>query len=196
MLRPETATSHHDDSPVHLVTTSAVRQVEALVGGAVDARRSRANVVLGTDGVGFVEDAWIGRDLAIGPDLVLRLGDGMERCVMVDAGQVDVDVDRKILTRLGQAHDVVLGLKAYVINPGTITTGDLAPLALRLNPDGPASSTAGISSITRSGLVERDVVAAGHDDLRGTRAEDEPSALVGDVGHLVAEGPPRPARWR
>jgi uncharacterized protein YcbX len=69
---------------VHLVTTSAIRRVEQLVGGRVDARRLRANIVLDTGGVGFVEDTCTGGDLVLGPEVVLRLGPPTPRCVMVD----------------------------------------------------------------------------------------------------------------
>lgn len=129
-LRPETTVPHHDDCGIHLVTTSSVREVAQLVGNRVDVRRSRANIVLGTDGTGFIEDAWSGAELAIGPEVVLGLGPGMPRCVMVDQPQVDVPADAPMLKALGRAHDVLLGLQAHVIRTGTISLGDEARLTV------------------------------------------------------------------
>ena len=71
-LRRETTIRHHDECGVHLVTTSSIRRVEQLVGGRVDARRLRANIVLNTEGFGFVEDAWTDGELTLGSEVVLR----------------------------------------------------------------------------------------------------------------------------
>lgn len=121
-LRQETGIRHHDESGVHVVTTSSIRHVEHLVGGRLEPRRLRANIVLETDATGFVEDDWIGAELAIGPEVVLRLGTGMPRCVMIDQPRGEVPV----LRALGRAHDLALGLKADVVRPGVICVGDAA----------------------------------------------------------------------
>ena len=55
-LRPEGEVPHHDESPVHVVTTAALRRLSELLGERVDAARFRANVVIETDSVGFPED--------------------------------------------------------------------------------------------------------------------------------------------
>jgi uncharacterized protein YcbX len=143
-LRRETDAPHHDDCPVHVVTTASLRAVAAAVSAPVDARRSRANVVLETDGEGFVEDDWTGRDLALGPEVVLRIGVGMPRCVMVDRAQAGVDVTPPVLTALGRAHDVLLGVMADVVRGGTVRVGDVARLVpLWPVPRGSASVTVG-----------------------------------------------------
>jgi MOSC domain-containing protein len=121
-LRRETGIRHHDESGVHVVTTSSMRRVEQLVGGRFEPARVRANIVLETEGIGFVEDDWVGAELAVGPEVVLRLGGGMTRCVMVDHPRGDVAV----LRALGQAHDLLLGLKADVVRPGVLGVGDTA----------------------------------------------------------------------
>jgi uncharacterized protein YcbX len=126
-LRREGAVPHHDDCPVHVVTTSSLREVERIVEARVASARTRANIVLETDGIGFVEDAWEGADLVIG-EAVLRVGPGMPRCVMVDMDQVAVSAEPPMLKALGRAHDVVLGLQATVVRPGVISTGDEARL--------------------------------------------------------------------
>lgn len=130
-LRRETTIRHHDECAVHVVTTSSIRRVEQLVGGRVDVRRLRANIVLNTAGTGFVEDAWTDGELTLGSEVVLRLGASMPRCVMIDQPQADVPAGPPALRALGRTHDVLLGLQAHVIHTGTISIGDPARLTLR-----------------------------------------------------------------
>jgi len=116
---------------VHLATTSSIRRVEQLLGGRVDVRRLRASIVLNTEGVGFVEDEWTNGELALDSEVVLRLGPGMPRCVMVDQPQADVPAGPPALRALGHTHDMRLGLQAHVLRSGTISIGDTARLTLR-----------------------------------------------------------------
>ncbi len=127
-LRRETTTRHHDECGVHLITTSSIRQIEEIIGGRIDPARLRANVIVNTQGVGFVEDDWIGRDLALGDEVVLRLGPGMPRCIMVDQPQASIHADVPILKAIGSAHDVLLGLQATVLRAGRIHLGAAARL--------------------------------------------------------------------
>lgn len=127
-LRPETTVRHHDDCGVHLVTTSSLRSAEQLAGSIVDARRLRPNILLVTNGVDFLEDGWDHAELALGPEVVLRVGPGMPRCVMVDQPQHDVPAGSPVLQALGREHDLLLGVQAEVVTTGTIRTGDEARL--------------------------------------------------------------------
>jgi len=127
-LRPEGLIPHHDDSPVHLVTSSSLSQLDSFSASTVDARRTRANIVLDTAERGWLEDAWEGLHLAIGPQVVLRIGSGMVRCVMVDQPQVGVVCESPILKTVGRVHDVVLGAKATVVRTGSIAVHDGAYL--------------------------------------------------------------------
>jgi uncharacterized protein YcbX len=128
VLRREADALHFDDCGVHLVTMSSIRAISRDVGRDIDPRRTRANIVLDTGGAGFAEDDWSGWSLAIGPDVVLELGEGMPRCVMVDRAQAGVAADPPILKTLGRTHDVLLGLQANVLKPGQISVGDDARL--------------------------------------------------------------------
>ena len=123
-LRAEASASHHDDCGVHLVTSSSLRRARDLAGADVDARRLRPNLVLQTDGDGFLEDGWEGLELALGPDVVLRVGPGMPRCVMVDQDHRDVGPAAPLLRTLGREHDLLLGAKAEVVTGGTLRLGD------------------------------------------------------------------------
>ena len=123
-LRAEASASHHDDCGVHLVTSSSLRRAGALTGADVDARRLRPNLVLETDGDGFLEDGWEGFELALGPDVVLRVGPGMPRCAMIDQDHRDVGPAAPLLRTLGREHDLLLGAKAEVVTGGTLRLGD------------------------------------------------------------------------
>ncbi|MDM7990239.1 MOSC N-terminal beta barrel domain-containing protein [Arthrobacter sp. zg-Y877] len=133
MVRPETTIPHHDETPLHLVSTSSLAALSALTGGAVDERRFRPNIVLDTGMLpAFCEDDWIGAELALGDGVVLRLGEGMPRCVMIDQGQAGVPAGTKALKLLGGHHSTEFGLQAYIVRTGTLAVGNVA--ALRRTP--------------------------------------------------------------
>lgn len=121
---------HHDESPLHVITTAGLRHLQRCTGRPVDAARFRANVVLDVDGAGFVEDGWQGRQVALGKEVVLHLGAGMPRCIMVDLPQPHEGLDREggLLEALGQVHDVQFGLQAAAVRGGTVHCGDTAVL--------------------------------------------------------------------
>jgi uncharacterized protein YcbX len=124
-LRPEGPVPHHDESPVHVVSTAALRRLGDWLGGPVDPARFRANVVIDS---AEPDDEWTGRELRLGAEVVLRLGAGMPRCVMVDLPQRGLDRDGRILRALAADGDPVLGFQARVINGGPLRVGDAAVL--------------------------------------------------------------------
>lgn len=129
-LGQESTVPHHDDAPLHLVTSAGIRQVEQLTGQAPDPARFRANLLLDVDGTGFVEDDWLGRRMRIGGEVVVRLGPGMPRCVMVDMAQPHEGLpdDGRLLKALAGIHDLDFGLMVGVEQPGTIRLGEAAVL--------------------------------------------------------------------
>ena len=91
-LAPEAAVPHHDEGPVSLITTAALRRLTELSGGepggaALDPLRFRANLLLDVPGTGFPEDDWPGRLLRVGTQAVLRVVRPLTRCVMIDLAQ-------------------------------------------------------------------------------------------------------------
>jgi uncharacterized protein len=124
-LRREDDVPHHDESPLHLITTAGLDRLGRILGAPVDPARFRANLVLDADGD---EDGWSGRTLHLGPDVALRVGPAMVRCRMVDLAQRGLDEDGRILRELGRARDVTFGLQASVVRGGTFRVGDRARL--------------------------------------------------------------------
>lgn len=125
-LRPETTVPHHDESPIHLVTSASTRHLEQLHGEPVQAARFRANVVFDVDGAGFVDDTWQGRELALGDHVVLRLGPAMPRCLMVDLAQPHdgLPPESRLLKSLGRTHRAEFGQQATVVRAGAVRVGD------------------------------------------------------------------------
>jgi uncharacterized protein YcbX len=128
VLRTETHVPHHDESPVHVITTAGLRAVAALLGEPVDPDRFRANVVLDTDGTGYPEDAWAGRELVLGEDVVLRVDGAMTRCVMVDLAQGRLPRHGRVLKALAAHRDLTFGLTAFVVRAGRVRVGEDARL--------------------------------------------------------------------
>lgn len=130
-LRVESDVRHHDDAPVHVLTSASVRALAERVGAPLDVRRFRANLLVDTDvddgaatGTAgtWPEDGWIGRRLLVG-EVVLRVTAPMPRCVMVNAAQPGLSHDARVLRALGDraAH---LGVMAEVVHPGVVRRGD------------------------------------------------------------------------
>lgn len=127
-LAREAEVPHHDDGPLHLVTTASLRWAEQVLGGPVDPRRLRPNLVLGTGGDQPREQQWLGRRVAVGEELVLEVVQPMPRCVMVDLDQDGLAVAGGLLKALTEHSDGCLGVLASVVRPGRVRTGDEARL--------------------------------------------------------------------
>ncbi len=124
-LRPETTIQHHDETPLHVVTTSSLSALAQLTGREVDWRRFRANIIIDTGPEPiFQEDDWAGADLVIGGDVLIRLGQGMPRCLMIDQDQRGITGAPKTLKLLGTHRNTEFGLQAHAIRDGTVRVGD------------------------------------------------------------------------
>jgi MOSC domain-containing protein len=123
-LSREGAISHFDDGPIHLVTTASLRALGALLTqDEVDARRLRPNIVVETDGEGFLEDSWEGRDILLGDIVRLRVTKQTERCVMVNFAWDELREEPRALRALAQTHDACIGVYADVLTSGILRQG-------------------------------------------------------------------------
>jgi uncharacterized protein YcbX len=114
-LQWEGAPGPFHDSPrirLSLVSTGTL--------GTWDRRRFRANVVL--DGEG--EDGLRGREAGLG-EVRLRIGIPIARCVMTTRPQPGgIGRDTSVLKTIHRERDGLLAVRAAVLRPGTVRTGD------------------------------------------------------------------------
>ena len=132
-----------DYAALHLVTTATMARLAALrPGSTFNARRFRPNVTIASpEGAqGFVENGWVGREVAIGDEVRLRISDPTPRCSVPTLAQADLEKDPQILRTI-VAHnslpvpildDEVLpcvGVYAFVVRGGTVKRGDAVRVA-------------------------------------------------------------------
>jgi hypothetical protein len=129
-----------DFAPLHLLTTSTLDRIgELSPRGTVELERYRPNIVIRTGTPGFAENDWAGRDLRIGPDLVIRVIARTPRCAIptLEHGELPRDGDAlrvpAVHNRISAMADFgpqpCAGVYAQVLRPGRIRLGDIARLA-------------------------------------------------------------------
>lgn len=124
-LERETNVSHLDAGPVHLLTTASLAWLRNNVPGAlIDERRFRPNIVIETSGATPLENTWLGKTFAIGKQVVLRVSEPTERCVMTTFAQSELPFDERILKCIARQADLCFGVYAQVVAPGKIFRGD------------------------------------------------------------------------
>ena len=116
-----------DSATLHLVTTASLDRLRSLhPAGRIEPRRFRPNIVVATgpDTSGFAENDWIGRKIAIGEHVRLRVTMGTDRCNMPTLAQADLPKDSKILRTVARYNDMLVGVYAEVISGGPVRRGD------------------------------------------------------------------------
>jgi uncharacterized protein YcbX len=120
-----------DCATVHLLTTATLDRFRGLYPqGRFEVRRFRPNIVLEAASVepSFVENAWIGHTLAIGPDVRLSITGPCPRCVMTTLPQGDLPRDPGILRAAAQHNAANVGVYAAVVRGGRVGRGDAVRL--------------------------------------------------------------------
>jgi len=120
---------------VHLVTTSTLHQLRtAYPDGDFAIERFRPNIVIDCPGSnGFLENEWVGDEIAIGSEVRLKVTIPCPRCVVPTLPRTGLAVDPGILRTIVEANRVDLGdfgnlpctgVYADVVQPGIIHCGD------------------------------------------------------------------------
>jgi uncharacterized protein YcbX len=120
-----------DISVIHILTTSTINRLRELYPeGRFEVRRFRPNIVLDSASgeKDFIENSWIGKKIAIGQDVVMRVTGPCTRCVMITLPQGDLPRDSGILKTVARFNQVNTGVYASVLRSGTIHRGDLVKL--------------------------------------------------------------------
>ena len=115
----------HDDSPIHIVTTSTLAYLRTLYPeGDCDARRFRPNIVIDTgDAEGPVEQTWIGRSLTIGL-ATFDVTKTCHRCVITTLPQFELPQDPGILRTVNKKADGETGVYLVARKEARIAEGD------------------------------------------------------------------------
>jgi uncharacterized protein YcbX len=131
-----------DFAPLHLLTTATLDRIAELSPyRRVRLERYRPNIVIRTDAGGFTENDWLGRDLRVGDELVLRVIARTPRCAVPTLAHGDLPRDAEALRVLARHNRIrplpdsspepCAGVYAEVLRPGRIRTGDPVRLAAR-----------------------------------------------------------------
>jgi uncharacterized protein YcbX len=124
-----------DFAPLHLLTSATLDRIAGLSPyRRAHLERYRPNVVIGTAAAGFTENDWLGRDLRVGEELVLRVIARTPRCAVPALAHGGLPRDSEALRVLARHNRVsplpetdpepCAGVYAEVLRPGRISTGD------------------------------------------------------------------------
>ena len=127
-----------DYAALHLMTTATLtRLAELCPESAFDVRRFRPNILIASpEGArGFVENDWVGRELAIGNRVRLRISDPAPRCSVPTLAQEGLQADPLVLRTIVGYNMVPVpaldgeslpcaGVYAFVVRGGTVKEGD------------------------------------------------------------------------
>lgn len=120
------AAPRYDRDHLHILTTSSLAHLQALLPAAVlDIRRFRPNILIGTDAgdVDFVEQKLIGRILRAG-NAVIEILEPCARCAFTALGQPGVPFDKDVLHTIAKHGGGGFGVLARAVTPGRIALGD------------------------------------------------------------------------
>jgi uncharacterized protein len=123
-----------DVFPVSVMTSSTLAKLNELAPNSrFDERRFRMNVIVRTAQPGFVENGWVGQELALGGSARLNVSMPDPRCVMTTLAQDDLPKDVEVLKALVRHNRIDLpglgkfpcaGVYAAVTSQGDIQVGD------------------------------------------------------------------------
>jgi hypothetical protein len=121
--------TYFDCFPLFLLTRASLATLQAAQPSSrFDPRRFRPNLLLDSEQtLGFPENAWVGRRLAVG-EAVFEVAMECPRCLMTTHAFADLPEDRKIMRALVKENGGNLGVYASVTTPGTIREGDRVAL--------------------------------------------------------------------
>ena len=139
MESPVPVGAFFDVFPLSVMTTSTLTRLNELrPQSRFEPRRFRMNVILKTDRPGFVENAWVGRELGLGDGARISVALLDPRCVMTTLAQEDLPRDVDVLRTLVHHNTMQVGdlgqfpcagVYATVAVQGTVRTGDHVTIA-------------------------------------------------------------------
>ncbi|MDH4442803.1 MAG: MOSC domain-containing protein [Rhizobium sp.] len=124
-LRFPIVSNRYAPAALHLLTTASLRQLAEVTGvPPLNPRRFRPSILIDTeDDAGFVENAWIGREITIGTTAVM-VTEPTRRCGLTMIAQPDIDERPEILRGIMRHNARNLGVYATVPATVSIAVGD------------------------------------------------------------------------
>jgi len=114
-----------DCRPLSLLATQTIDGIGRAVGLTLDKRRFRENLYVDLNsGESFAEDAFVGRQLRIGPKLTVHILERDIRCRMISIDPETLDENAEILRHVAKNHDGTAGVYAAVLVEGLVRPGD------------------------------------------------------------------------
>jgi uncharacterized protein YcbX len=116
-----------DFAALHIVTSATLEHYRSLnPDGDFDERRFRPNIVLETPGEsGFLEQTWVGKTLAIGDEVRVRIMMPTHRCAATTLAHQGLPNDVGILRTANKHNGGNVGVYATVERTGTVRLGDV-----------------------------------------------------------------------
>ena len=115
--------SDHADPVLSVINLASVRDLERVVGAAVDPVRFRANLYL-AGAPSWAEFGWIDREIDLG-DARLRFTARIDRCAATNVNPANAERDLNVPKALQRGYGHMdMGVYAAVVKGGTITVGD------------------------------------------------------------------------
>ncbi|MDB3856109.1 MOSC N-terminal beta barrel domain-containing protein [Halieaceae bacterium] len=116
-----------DAYPLHMLTRTALSELQRESRGDADARRFRPNLIVESEGDtgAFPEFDWVGRGLQIG-EALLKVDSRTLRCAMPARSlpQFDLPDAPEVNSTLIKLSDRFLGVNLLVVKPGKVCVGD------------------------------------------------------------------------
>lgn len=139
MQSPIPVGSFLDAFPLSVMTTSTLAHLNELQPQSrFDERRFRMNVIIDSGRAGFIENEWVGRQLALGDAVLAHVAMPDIRCVMTTLAQGDLPRDTDVLRALVRHNKLQVGdlgqfpcagVYAVVAQQGTLRVGDRVALS-------------------------------------------------------------------
>lgn len=125
-LTREAKIPHFDDGAIHILTTSSLSLLHALLpGSAVNPIRFRPNIVIDSQ---YHDQQLVGKTIQIG-EAMLEITHTTERCRMVAMAQPGLESRPEILKAIASQFGLNLGVYAKVLSAGAVSVGDKVDIA-------------------------------------------------------------------